>query len=1204
MLRQILAFEVRYWLRSWMLWIFLLIIAFMIFGAASTDDITLGDSLSNTFRNSPYNILNFYAFIGLITMIMAPAFMNSAAARDFSYNTYQIVFSTPLKRRDFLLGRFFGAASISIVPMLGVSIGMILARYMPWIEPERWEGIVWKAHGNGILLFALPNGFIIAAILFAIAVWARSEIASFVSSVVLLAGYVVSDLMLQNVERQKLGAILDPFGIRTYAYFTRYWTVAEKNTLAAGYSGYLLWNRLLWMGVAAFVFALAYWRFSFAERRKKVRARDNEAKKSVVTVRLPVVSFHRAPWRKYFASVRIHFLGVVKSPVFLVIVLAALLNCIPAIALTATESYGNSSFPVTLHILDVIAGTLYMFIVAIITYYAGILVWKDRDLRVDEITDSMPAPDWVSYASRFTALIGIVVLIQLAVFASGVTVQTAKHFYRFQFSLYAKELLLRDLSLFVMLAILAFLFHALSPNKYVGYFVYVVFLIANFFAWTPLNVASNLPKFANRPRIIYSDFFTDAPFRVAWSWFSVYWIVCCALLYVLTVMFWPRGKVSRWKERVGIARVRFAGAWPVLVVVACLAFGGVGAWAYYNTKIVNTLKGPKDMLRLRADYEKEYKRFDKKEMPRLRELNYNIEIYPERRQFVLHAEEVIQNPYTHPLEEIDFTLNRMYDSEIHIPGATLEKDDKRLYYQVYRFSPALAAGETRTIHLTVKTHTRGFENEVSDTTVVQNGTFFNNAVAPIIGYSAQDEIADPNDRKKYGLGEQELMPALERDCTRDCMETYIGGRADWVNMETVISTSADQIAVAPGSLVREWHEGGRRYFQYQLDHPALGFGSFISARYEVAREQWNGIRLEVYYHRDHAWNVPRMMNSMKKSLDYFTRNFGPYYHQEARIIEFPRVARFAQAFPGTMPYSEAIGFIANLNHPDDIDMVFYIVAHEMAHQWWAHQVIGANMQGATLLSETMAQYSALMVMEHEYGRDMMRKFLRYEIDRYLSSRGKERQKERPLLTVEAQQGYVHYQKGSLAIYYLKEMIGEEAVNRALRKLIQRYAYAPPPYPTSYALVDGLREQTPADLQYLIKDLFEDITIFSNRTLEASAKQRADGGYDVTIEVETRKFKADAKGNETEVGVNDWIEIGAFAKPEGDKKYGKTLYRERLHLTNNRSRHTFRVDALPYEAGVDPFVLLIDRVPDDNVKRVSLATATKTVPASAAGGAAR
>ena len=232
-----------------------------------------------------------------------------------------------------------------------------------------------------------------------------------------------------------------------------------------------------------------------------------------------------------------------------------------------------------------------------------------------------------------------------------------------------------------------------------------------------------------------------------------------------------------------------------------------------------------------------------------------------------------------------------------------------------------------------------------------------------------------------------------------------------------------------------------------------------------------------------------------------------------------------------------------------------------------------------------------MVMEHEYGRDIMRKFLRYEMDRYLSSRGKERQKERPLLTVEAQQGYVHYRKGSLVLYYLKEMIGEEAVNRALRKLVQQYAYAPAPYPTSWVLLDALREQTPPDKQYLLKDLFEDITIFSNRTLEATSQKRADGKYDVTINIETRKFKADAKGNETEVPINDWIDIGAFAKPEKDKKYGKTLYRERIHITEARSTHTFIVDEKPDEAGVDPFMLLIDRVPDDNLKKVTLSDAT-------------
>jgi hypothetical protein len=165
------------------------------------------------------------------------------------------------------------------------------------------------------------------------------------------------------------------------------------------------------------------------------------------------------------------------------------------------------------------------------------------------------------------------------------------------------------------------------------------------------------------------------------------------------------------------------------------------------------------------------------------------------------------------------------------------------------------------------------------------------------------------------------------------------------------------------------------------------------------------------------------------------------------------------------------------------------------------------------------------------------------------------------------------------------------VNRALRKVIRRYAYNPPPYPTSYALVDALREETPPHLRYLINDLFEDITLFSNRTLDATAVKRPDGKYDVTINVETHKYKADAKGNETEVPVDDWIDIGAFAKPEKGRKYGKTLYRDRVHIANNKSTYIFTVAELPDEAGVDPFLLLIDRIPDDNTKKVTLTSAS-------------
>ncbi len=127
---------------------------------------------------------------------------------------------------------------------------------------------------------------------------------------------------------------------------------------------------------------------------------------------------------------------------------------------------------------------------------------------------------------------------------------------------------------------------------------------------------------------------------------------------------------------------------------------------------------------------------------------------------------------------------------------------------------------------------------------------------------------------------------------------------------------------------------------------------------------------------------------MQAGLDYYQANFSPYQFRQVRVLEFPASqGSFAQTFANTIPWSEGIFFIADNRDPSRIDMATYVGAHELGHQWWAHQVIGADEQGATVLSETLAQYSAGMVMKHMYGPDMIRKFLKFELDSYLKGRG-------------------------------------------------------------------------------------------------------------------------------------------------------------------------------------------------------------------------
>jgi aminopeptidase N len=327
-----------------------------------------------------------------------------------------------------------------------------------------------------------------------------------------------------------------------------------------------------------------------------------------------------------------------------------------------------------------------------------------------------------------------------------------------------------------------------------------------------------------------------------------------------------------------------------------------------------------------------------------------------------------------------------------------------------------------------------------------------------------------------------------------------------------------------------------------------------------------------------------MIDAVKKSLDYFTTHFSPYQHRQVRIVEFPRYARFAQSFPNTIPFSESIGFIARLDddEAEAIDYVFYVTAHEVAHQWWAHQVIGAEMQGATVMSETMAQYSALMVMEQEYGPELMRRFLKYELDRYLAGRGGERIEELPLLRVE-NQAYIHYAKGSLVMYRLRDLFGEAPLNGVLADYIRRTAFTGPPYTTSAEFLDAIRAATPPGAERVLEDLFETITLWDVRARTASWSARDDGRYDVVLEYEARKLRASGAGEETEVPFDDLVEVGVFgARTDERLPHGAPLLVEQRRLTGPSGRINLVVDAEPQRAGIDPYNKLIDRNPEDNV----------------------
>jgi aminopeptidase N len=326
-------------------------------------------------------------------------------------------------------------------------------------------------------------------------------------------------------------------------------------------------------------------------------------------------------------------------------------------------------------------------------------------------------------------------------------------------------------------------------------------------------------------------------------------------------------------------------------------------------------------------------------------------------------------------------------------------------------------------------------------------------------------------------------------------------------------------------------------------------------------------------------------------MEVFSKAFSPYQFRQARILEFPGYSSFAQSFANTIPYSESIGFIqddrAIRKDTDKIDMVTYVTAHELAHQWWAHQVIGANMQGMTMLSETFAQYSAMLVMEHLYGPEHVRKFLKEELDAYLRARGGEDIEELPLDRVE-DKGYIHYRKGAVIMYRLKETVGEDVVDRSLRRLLAQYAFKGAPYPASKDFIKILREEAGPKYDALITDLFDKITLYDLKANGATWIRRPDGKYDVTLTVAAHKFYADGKGKQTEVGMDEPVNIGLFLAKPSDADFGRDKIIFLAPRTVGSGSHTFHMitSVAPKFVGIDPYNEWIDRDSDYNIVAAS------------------
>ncbi|HYI08154.1 MAG TPA: M1 family aminopeptidase [Thermoanaerobaculia bacterium] len=1180
---EVFRYEFAHRLRSISTWLyagFLFLIAFWVIHVAVT-------GTNPIHVNAPQSLAETTAlFCGLFSILVTAGLFSDAAIRDRAAGMDALLFTTRLRPAEYLGGRFLAALAINSILVFAIPIGLALATKMPYLPRDAFGPNHLAAYLQPVLLFLLPNLVLVGAILFTIAALTRQVIPVYLGAIAIFIGYLVAASYWSGITNPMLSALADPLGINALKAMAEYWTASERNTRLIGFPSMLLWNRLLWFAIAAALFGVLQRTFRFTQRNEKVRGSKTvdvpaEGRYSGAVPQLRGVFGSRTRMRQTLAVTRQSLAEAMSGRAFPVAFLAAI-----GLVLLWGWNMGETIFdtitwPVTHLVAEIVLSERAILIPwLVIALYAGELVWKDRETGAAQIADAAPVRTSVVLLGRFLALVALIALFQLAFMIGGILLQALQGYYDFEPGLYLRILFGWNLVEYVLLAAFAMTVHVLVNHKYVGH---VVVLLATVFNSAAEYGIHHLLIYNGGPALKYSEMNGFGPFVTPFVWFKLYWAAWAMLFAVVTMLFWVRGPELGIRQRLATARARLTAQtarMAGLAVVLILAFGG---FIFYNTNVLNAYLPPQKAGLPQAEYERRYARYADLPQPVIAGAELRFEIYPEAPAVDMRGSYRLVNQTGVPIRSVHVETPSGRDYEVRSMkfdrASKAELLDPEHGYRIFALERALAPGESMQFSFDVAFRPRGFRHGGWQTKVVRNGSYFDRLLLPFIGYQPGFEVSGDSERKRYGLPPKPSMPGPGDAAARRYWSPFRNG--DRMHVETIVGTAADQIAVVPGMLRRSWTENPstgsgqapRRYVHYGSRIPETFAASVFSAKYAVAKGKWKDVGLEIFHHPPHRANLDRMMSGMQSSLDYYTSAFGPYPYREFRIVEVPPYSINGRAFPSALALAEQ-NFITRTG-PGVVDLTFFGTAHEVAHQWWGGQVRPAYAKGRGFVSESLANYSAMLVTEKVLGPAEARRVYDFQMNRYLQTRG-ETGKDVPLLEVD-DHPHVSYGKGAVALYTLREHIGAEAVNGALRRFLEKYRGSGPPYPTSLDLYAELRAVTPPSLYPLLTDLFETMTLWDVKTQSAAARRLPDGKYEVTLEVMAQKLRADGIGRETPTPMNDLLEVGIFAPGKDDP-----IYLARHRIRSGKQTIRIIVPQKPSRAGLDPYRKLIERERGDNL----------------------
>jgi ABC-2 type transport system permease protein len=1208
---KIFIFEVQNRLRRPAVYIYFLAAFVFIAFSFTTGALPVGEK---EHINSPRLIAFAMGWISIIMMLVTSAIMGSPLYKDIEYNTKDYYLTYPISKFGYYWGRYFSSLlfilAIGAAVILGAFAGTKLGPLLGLNDFSRYGPDHLKYFLEPFVFIGIPNLVFTSSIFYGLVAITRNIKVIYSSGIILFLGYLIASFFLVRTNNQEVINLADPFAFTGIRMQYQDLNDQLRNVTLMTYHGSLLVNRIFWPGIGITLLVFSYLKFNFEDffsgKRDKSSAIAVKPDRNTVRPQVSVSFDRRYNLRSLINLAKTELLNIVRDNYFWIIISCGLLFLGFVFYMGYDNNYGVPNFPRTVAILETFNETFLFFIFFVIIFYTGETVHRDGVTRYALINDSLPMSNWVLNGSKLLSLLVLAFGLSLIPVFLGIFVQLIKGYTQLNLPTYFMAVFTLILPRFLEMVVFAYMVHVVVNNKFAAHGIGITIWVLLYFMDTTSIFNYRPLLYSYTPGYELTDMNGIGHMASAVAWFNLYWLLAAGILVVIAALFYYRGTASSFKERLKLVKERFDVKTRLISGVLLIAFLSVASFVYYNVSYLNNYLTSSEMDQRAVSYERTLKRYDRLPLPKVKAMKLKVDLFPYQQRAVTHGFITLVNESTQPIaemlvdadgitqynlkttgENIPFTAPLIFPrGKLNIFRSRADTSDFRLY----RLIKPLAPGDSLIIELNSSVFYQGFSNDLYSADILDNGTFYKGGL-PSLGYDEDDELSSPYERKKY-----HLPPKINEEIKQDDPEGINMLRASKPSMlfkfDLIVSTAADQIAVAPGELRKQWKSNGRSYFHYVQNNPGM-YPPFAisSARYNISHDSvkiQNGknVAINIYYDPKHIANISRFKKAYRDGLRYYSVAYGDYPFKTISLNETNGPKSFSAA--SFDAYNERFGWNAAFQNPDQQDYCYLVTGQLLAQQWWRFQVAPNNTVGSSVISEGLAQYDSYVMMEKIIGKNNMRGILESQSWDYLYRHSHSENAEHPILS--ANEWYTVQNKAGIVLYGLRDLIGEKNINAALSEFRNEYGFKEkPPYAGSSDLYRYLKMNTPDSLQYYLNDTWEKITFYNNRIISSSVLPLGKDNYKVTVKLHTEKTYLNGKGNYVTAPMSDYIDLAIFADPYKDnagRTQVKPLYINKHKFNSGEHTIVLFVKGKPASVGIDPYAKLIDQNPNDNLKNIA------------------